>query len=163
MYCKKCGKFIGNEADFCDECAAKEDAVFAEFFEKKTESTLPPFVHETVYNGGKEIRLGKAIAAMILSEIGLMLIYIGIILMGELAMVEYTVEYSGAIACMLIGCIPCVLGLIFGIQSICNFKATSMVKSGKRIPVLILGILSVVSSGLGLFLLVIMLMAVSML
>ena len=26
MYCKKCGKFIGTDADLCDECKQKESA-----------------------------------------------------------------------------------------------------------------------------------------
>ena len=81
--------------------------------------------------------------------------------MAELATYGST-DFGGAIAIMFIGCIPSVLGLIFGIQSISYFKATSMIKTGKRIPVLILGISSVVMAGIGLFLAFIMLIIYGM-
>ena len=158
MYCKKCGKFIGNDSDLCDECKLNEGDVFSEFSERKEDLTTI-YCH-TSAPSSNVISLGKSIAAIILSNIGFWLIYIGIIVMGELA--AYGSDFDSAIAFMIIGCIPSVLGLIFGIQSISYFKSTSMIKSGKRIPVLILGISSVVMAGIGLFLSFIMLMIYGM-
>lgn len=168
MYCKKCGKFIGNDSDLCDECIVKEEEVFSEFSDEKTGKDVSPmsyqpsmYNNQTTYVADNEINLGKSIAAIILSNIGFWLIYIGIIVMGELAVYSSS-DYGSALAFMIIGCIPSVLGLIFGIQSISYFKSTSMIKSGKRIPVLILGISSVVIAGIGLFLAFIMLMIYGM-
>lgn len=138
MYCKNCGKFIGNDADLCDECLAKKEA-FNAFSEGKAADVQPTEYQPSACGGrpandaSRQIKLGKAIAAMILSEIGAMLIYIGIFMLARISII--------------IGCIPSVLGLIFGIQSIACFKATSRIKNGKRIPVLILGISSVAITG----------------
>ena len=147
MYCKKCGKFIGNDADLCDECASKEQGVFSEFAEK-TETVTPTYYQPAEINTDA-INLGKSIAAIILSNIGFWLAYIVLIVVGELVMLE-SIELAGAIFLIVIAFVPCLLGFIFGIQSISNFKATSMIKSGKRIPVLILGISSVIMASLGL-------------
>ena len=176
MYCKKCGKFIGNDSDLCDECIGKEE-VFSEFSEKKAENTAPVYHQQPTYNpqttynaqptyiGGTEIKLGKAIAAIILSNIGFFLMYIGLILVVELisyGVASYANEMNSALTFMFLGCIPSGLGLVFGIQAIKNFKATSMIKSGKRVPVLILGIVSVVTAATGLFFALFMLMILGM-
>ena len=96
----------------------------------------------------KKIKLGKSIAAAVLSYIGCFIVYIGFMAMAELVSNGGT-DTSIAMAFVLIGCIPTLLGLIFGIQSIKNFKQTSMIRSGKRIPVLILGIVAVVTAAAG--------------
>ncbi|MBO7187786.1 MAG: hypothetical protein J6V68_05275 [Clostridia bacterium] len=146
MYCKKCGKFIGNDSELCDECRLKQDTIFSEFSEKKEEDIASVYSNVNVPSSN-QISLGKSIAAIILSDIGFFLIYMGLILFPTAA--AY-VDFSGAIAFMIFGAIPSLLGLIFGIQSISYFRATSMIRSGKRIPVLILGISSVVMAAIGL-------------
>lgn len=164
MYCKKCGKFIGNDSDYCDECSVKETEAFEEFSEKKAEEVSPVYDYAPIsaptYNGSDEIKLGKAIAAAIWSEIGFVLIYAAIMLLG--AMVT-TYDYTSVIVCAVLGLPMCILGLIFGIQSIKNFKATSQFRNGKRIPVLILGISSVVMAGISLFLVFILLLCAALL
>ncbi len=150
MYCKKCGKFIGNDSDFCDECSAKEAEVFGEFFDAKKE-TPPAYdcASHSTYSDGNQVSLGKAIAAVVLSDVGFAFIYLALVLMGATIVLE---DYASVIVCMLIGLVTSVLGLIFGIKAIKHFKETSNIRSGKRIPVLVLGILSVVTAGIGLFL-----------
>ncbi len=164
MYCKKCGKFIGNDSDYCDECSVKETEAFEEFSEKKAEEVSPVYDYAPTpaptYNGSDEIKLGKAIAAMILSEIGFVFIYAAIMLLG--AMVT-TYDDTSVIVCAVLGLPMCILSLIFGIQSIKNFKATSHFRNGKRIPVLILGICSVVMAGISLFLVFILLLCAALL
>ena len=164
MYCKKCGKFIGNDSDYCDECSVKETEAFEEFSDPNAK-TVPP-VYDYVpnpaptYNGSDEIKLGKAIAAMILSEIGFSFIYIAITILG--AMVT-SYDYTGVILCSVLGLPMCIISLVFGVQSIKNFKETSHFRNGKRIPVLILGICSVVMAGISLFLVFILLLCAALL
>lgn len=164
MYCKKCGKFIGNDADLCDECMAQEETAFGEFSTQKEEpyGSPAPTYYQTSEYSGQEISLGKPIAAIILSNIGFALLYIALLVMGELVIYE-AAEYGIVVAFWLIGVSLSIVGLILGIQSIKYFRATSMIKSGKRIPVLILGIVSVVIAGVGLFLASIMMLLLALL
>ena len=156
MYCKKCGKFIGNDSDLCNECRMREENAFGEFSTKTNPDPTPVYYQGSSYYGSNQVSLGKAIAAIVLSEIGFIFIYIGLILMAE--MLSYGLyELESSIALMVIGCIPSLIGLVFGIQAIRHFKATSMIRSGKRVPLLILGIVSVVTAACSLLLAVIML------
>lgn len=141
MYCKKCGKFIGTDVDICDECKQNEVPLnvntayqTANPYENEAFYQLPTIVQQDT----SVINLGKAIAATILATIGFIFVYAGI-----LSILEPPV----AIVCMVLGLVPAILGLIFGCQSISNFKQTAYIRSGKRIPVLILGISSVANSG----------------
>lgn len=165
MYCKKCGKFIGNDSDYCDECSVKETEAFEEFSEKKAEEVPPVYNYvptpAPTYNGSDEIKLGKAIAAMILSELGFWFIYFAITLWAT--MVDPYYDYTSVIICVLAGLPMCIISLVFGIQCIKNFKETSHFRNGKRIPVLILGICSVVMAGISLFLVFILLLCAALL
>ena len=122
MYCQKCGKFTNSDATICTECLQKE--------------AQPTFTYQPAGTYQSPINLGKAIAAMILSYVGFIFIYIGFILATE-----------GILpAVCIVGFVPTIIGLVFGCSSISNFKQTKYIRSGKRIPVLILGILSVVNA-----------------
>ncbi len=154
MYCQNCGKFIGNDATLCDECREKSGA--AETVTQNATQAPNP-ANQFTYTPESAVSLGKAIAAMVLSNVGFLLIYIGIfVLVGLLASES---DLGGMPVLFFFGFIVTLLGLIFGIQSINHFKATSMVKTGKRIPLLILGIISVVLASLGLFIGAILLIA----
>lgn len=156
MYCKKCGKFIGSDTNICDECKQKEAPSYgtatyqapnpyanANFYQ-------PPFIQQDT----SVINLGKGIAAAILSTIGFIFAY---------AALTVIWEPIAAIVCILLSLAPTILGLVFGCNSISNFKETSYIKSGKRIPVLILGIASVIYSATSLlFAFIIMISAGSM-
>lgn len=162
MYCKKCGKFIGTDSDLCDECSKNSNEVFSEFAEKKEETTTPkgatpneytPKANTTnpTYNTNNEINLGRAIAGAILGFVGFLISYIAVILLAELLVLDPS-DVGGAMVAIIFSVVPSVISLVFGIKSIANFKSTSHVKNGKRIPLLILGISSVVLAGLSLFL-----------
>ena len=144
MYCKKCGKFIDSNADLCYECKQNEVPLNENTTYQSANSYAntgfyqPPIVQQDT----SIINLGKAIAAMILATIGFIFIYAGLIVAWE---------PTAATICMVLGLVPTILGLVFGCQAISNFKQTAYIRSGKRIPVLILGILSVVNSGISLF------------
>ena len=161
MYCKKCGKFIGNDSDYCDECSAKETEVFEEFAGSKVETATPvqEYAPAPTYYGSTPIKLGKSIAAMVLSEVGFWFVYMAIMMASAMVTLY---DYSWAIWGV-IGLATTILGFIFGIQSIKNFKKTSHIRSGKRIPVLILGICSVVMAGIGLFLALLLVCVIALL
>ena len=147
MYCTKCGKFIGTDAVVCDECKQKEAAV-SENAVNETEYR-PVNVQQEIYapspivnDDAPAINLGKSIAAMVLSTIGFIFIYLGLCL---------SLLPPAAIVCAIIGFIPTVLGLAFGIHSISYFKRTAKIRSGKRIPLLVLGISSGVFAATAMF------------
>ena len=139
MYCKGCGKFIGNDSDLCDECLVKKDD-FSELFSANNQPNS-----NFVANVNNEISLKDAIVAIVLSNVGFELIFVAIMLMGQML-------FTPTIIVAVIGIVPSVFGLIWGIKTIRYYKSTANVKSKKRIPLLILGIASVALSGLGLFL-----------
>lgn len=143
MYCKKCGKFVGTAVEICDECKQKEVPAndntqfqFSEPYQNTTYYQAPNVSQDT-----SAINLGKAITGMILAAVGLTFIYAGMILSWIPA---------AAVVFMILGLVPTILGFVFGLQSIINFKKTSHIRSGKRIPVLILGIAAVVNAAIGL-------------
>ena len=172
MYCKNCGRFIGTDADLCIDGKSKNEQINVNTQNQFTNPYQNPYQNtnqntyqnpyqipyqntyqntsqNTVYTQKPSavqdtsvINLGKAIAAMVLSSVGMIFIYAGV----------FSFDPAAAIICLILGLVPSILGLIFGIQSISNFKQTSAIKSGKRIPVLILGIASVVNAGIDLLL-----------
>ncbi len=159
MYCKKCGKFIGSESDLCDECATNVGEVFSEFSKEKQENeqAVVTYSQEDYTANKPTVKLGSAIAAFILSTVGFAVIYFGFLFGLELTAATLNLEVLGvSIVCGLIGCVPALLGLIFGIASVINFKATSTVRSGKRIPLLILGILAILDAVLSFFIVIIL-------
>ena len=158
MYCKKCGKFIGTDADICDECKQKEalanENVLFQYSDldqninMNTDANANVNMNFTqpvnVPQNTSAINLGKAIAATILSVVGFIFMYVGILC---------CIGAPGVgVVLMMLGLAPSILGLIFGIQSIANFKQTSYIRSGKRIPVIILGISAVADAAISLLL-----------
>lgn len=135
MYCKKCGRFIGEDIDLCDVCAEETTVVISK---------------QTANVDTSSVNLGKAITAAILSNVGFIFAYVGL----------FTMAIMNTMVIILIGSCMIILGFIFGLMSIFNFKNTSNIKSGKRIPVLILGIESVVMSGIWFIILMMMLLAI---
>ena len=149
MYCKKCGKFIDGDADICDDCYTLD--VFGDDGKEKEIQAV-----EVTPVGN--FSLAKPITAIVLSNIGFYIVYFGIMLMSELLTYELYSQIGGAVALALVGAVPCIVGLVFGIQSIKLFKTEVTASKGKRIPTLIMGIVSVVTSASGLLLAVIVLM-----
>ena len=148
MYCKKCGKFIGSDAAVCDECKRNE----APLNGNAPYPAANPYGNTGFYQqpmasqDTSAINLGKAIVAIILATVGFIFVYAGM-----LTIWFPVVGVLAGIVCIVLGLAPTIIGLIFGIQSIANFKQTGYIKSGKRIPVLILGIAAVVNSAISLF------------
>lgn len=153
MYCKNCGKFIGNDNELCDECLAQQN--------QKSE-----IVDDQ--NLG-DVCLGKAIAATVISFMAFMMSFVQFVaaiatleeLSDENVFVSSLLYEVGVypILGVLFG-LPAILSLVFGILSIANFKRTSR-QYGKRIPTLIMGIQSVVMSAIAmLFVLINLVLAI---
>ena len=137
MYCKKCGQYIGTDADTCAECLQKE--------------AQPAFTYQPAGTYQSPINLGKAIAAMILSFVGFIWAYVTYIyVLTMFTFASADVAIITAIVLTVLGIVPSIIGLVFGCNSISNFKQTKYIRSGKRIPLLILGISAVVEAAPGL-------------
>lgn len=107
---------------------------------------------------------GKALTSTILGFVGLIIAYVGIMLLAEETAYYYSsYDTTSGIVALLMG-LPCpIISLIFGIQSISCFKKRKD-SCAKNIPTLVLGIVGVVLSGLAalyLFLLWTMIMALA--
>lgn len=149
MYCKNCGKFIGTDAEVCDECRQKQEAL------NENETVFVPPLDTSA------IKLGKAIASIILATIGFVFAYAGILVATMETVASGMIVAAGV--CLAIAIVPTILGLAFGIQAIKSFKNTSHIKSGKRIPLLILGISSTIYAGITLFICFVLAMLVAVL
>ena len=155
MYCRNCGKFIGTDAEICDECAKKEmlNNENAPVQLVKPNANRGYYQPSSSSQDGPVINLGKAIASSILATVGFIFIY---------AALFAVIVPGAAFVCMIIGLVPSILGLVFGVQSISNFKQTSYLGGGKRIPVLILGISSVVEAAISIFIATLILLIIAM-
>ena len=148
MYCKKCGQFIGTDEDLCKECKQREPAVNVNSAPQNSNQyqSKTYYQAQVVTQNSSAISLGKSIAAIILSTVGFIFFYISLLAAAES-------EEAASHVCMIIGLVATIMGFVFGITSISNFKRTAHIRSGKRIPLLILGIASVVNASIGLLIL----------
>ena len=137
MYCQKCGKFTNSDATLCAECLQKE--------------AQPAFTYQPAGTYQSPMNLGTAIAAMILSFVGFIWAYVTYIcVLTIFTLAPADVAIITAIVLTVLGIVPTIIGLVFGCNSISNFKQTKYIRSGKRIPLLILGISAVVEAASGL-------------
>ena len=144
MYCRKCGKQIDYDADFCHECARQElyESLNGTSEEKSDQTTLTASNEGSIKTG-----LGKAIASAILSVVSIIFVMIAYIAaLG--AMVAYeegfdSVALTGvAVSFSLLTVAAAVIALIFGIKSINCFRTEKKAGRKKPIPTLIIGISS---------------------
>ncbi len=150
MYCVKCGKELkeGYVGSVCEECQGIQN-----------EKAMPEEVKNSLYSANKVnyrmFGFGKALTSTILSVFGYIFSLSGYI--GALAVLTVNnmgdVDEGIAVAITLIVMsLPLVIiSLIFGIQSINNFKYCKNRNFPKPIPTLILGISGVVFSALSFF------------
>ena len=127
MCCKKCGKFIGINAELCIDCQRQETVLQAVALREIASN-------ESVDQPPVEIKFGRAIIAALMATLAY-------------ALIVYGESWLGII----VGLIIAVVGLALGILSIVHFNETSSVRSGERIPLLIFGIIAVVSNGVVVF------------
>lgn len=144
MYCRKCGKQIDYDADFCHECARQElyESLNGTAEEKSDQTTLTASNEGSIKTG-----LGKAIASAILSVASIIFVMIAYIAsLGAIVAYEEgfdSVALTGvAVNFSLLTVAAAVIALIFGIKSIICFRTEKKAGRKKPIPTLIMGISS---------------------
>ena len=163
MFCRKCGKQIDYEAEFCKECQ-EMDAFFGDNKPTVEEPSLIVEQEKPVLEGNRKEGFGKALAATIMGAIAyfFVIIALGILTsmlggdLDDLEMMPYesiheltVISYDPTLMAIMlitagISIFLAIPSLILGIQSIkCFFRQK---KAGKVRPVatLVLGIVSVV-------------------
>ena len=177
MFCRKCGKEIDYDAEFCKECQEMENF----FAEPKPEPDFfgqdqPQVPVQPVVTGNRKEGFGKALTSTILSTIAyfVAMIAYGIIIaaMEEVDGGYYNAEVDHEALMMVVGlgvvfmlaalalAIP---ALIFGIKSIKCFCRAKREGRIKPIPTLVLGIIGVATSGLVFLFALLILMIATML
>lgn len=149
MYCVKCGKELkeGYVGTVCEECQGIQN-----------EKEIPAEVKNSLYSVNKVnyrmFGFGKALTSTILSVFGYLFSLMGYIFALAVLTVNGVGNVEGtpdAAVVLIIMSLPLIIiGLIFGIQSINNFKYCKNRNYPKPIPTLILGISGVVFSALSL-------------
>ena len=154
MYCKKCGKEIAYDAEYCNECLESAAA---------TAAAEPSVVSApTVTEGDRKTGFKKALIGMILGVIGMFITYIVTVFIAAFHMEILTKLESGSnyivnegfsigvgVVCILfaiIGFALCIPAVIFGIQSILTFVKEAKAGRVKPIVTLIFGCVSVAAS-----------------
>ena len=150
MYCRKCGKQIDYDADFCHECARQElyESLNGTAEEKSDQTTLTASNEGSIKTG-----LGKAITSAILSVVSIIFVMIAYIAaLGAIVAYEegfysatptnVAVLTSVAVNFSLLTVAAAVIALIFGIKSINCFRTEKKAGRKKPIPTLIMGISS---------------------
>lgn len=139
MYCKNCGKYLENDAVYCDDCLK----------EINNESACEQ--NAQVDMGKVTDGLGKAIAGGVLGTVGLVLSILAFIFCVSAFIIAvelgYNEEYYNCYwLCITyaIACLPgLILGLIFGIKSIKLFFNAKRLGKKKPFPALFVGIESI--------------------
>ncbi len=159
MYCKKCGKFIYSDDDYCSDCAPKEVPAVTPIIE-------PTPVAEPIAEPVKPQRQGRvmdgfgpALTSTILSIISYAFAYVAYLFltignsMSAIFDDGNVTSITIKVICTIYILIAIGLGipaLVMGIKPIKLFRAAVKNKRVKPIPALILGIYGTVMSGSGL-------------
>ena len=168
MYCKKCGRYIGTDDDYCEDCAPAS-------VQHNTEvdnlnpilpdiNVLQPSYDEVVEPViTKTFGLAKAIMACCFGFVGLIVItwaavalYNGYVdfINFDASVISSEVALDNALNALLDGVwhlassIPCaVLAMVFGFKAIAKFKYASSVGNLKPVTTLIFGVIGCVLGG----------------
>ena len=175
MYCRKCGKQIDYDAEFCKDCQEME-SFFAEPKEYSPQwQTMAQAPVQPALEGNKKEGFGKALTSTILGGIAYFIIMIayGIILAAAEEISDGGYNYyetheelmfavGVAVVFMLISLAVAIPSLILGIKSIKCFFRQKRAGKVKPVPTLVLGIVgTVMSSMVLLFSLLIFLLAMT--
>lgn len=169
MYCRKCGKQIDYDAEFCHECSEVE-AHFGAEAPKANEPQQAQTAQQTPYSqmppawqaqaqfqqqaqaqkGSVMTGFGKALASTIMSYIGFIFSFLAF--GGFAEAIDYGDEsmLGASVVLFMITLGLCIPALIMGIQSIKTFSRAKKNGEKKPVPALVLGICGVVFSGFGL-------------
>ena len=144
MYCYKCGKYTETDETLCPECKAQQNqaqpqvVVPAQTTEQITNVKAPT-------NKAGIIGLVMGIVALILTLVAFVFADLGVIMMeeeaGYMASVVALVMQIAAVA-------PIVLGLVFGVKGIKNFKKAGKLGTKRPIPGFVMGIAGIPAAGI---------------
>ncbi len=160
MYCKKCGKFIYSDDDYCSDCApaatpTPEPVVITEPVVTPTPVVTPisepafaPSVNpvQTKRQGRVMDGFGPALTSVILSIVAYVFTFIGYIYAIVGTDTESELVVAGIVMAV-IGVGFAIPSLILGIKSIKCFRYAVANKRVKPIPALVLGIYGTAMSG----------------
>ena len=159
MYCRKCGKWIEGDNEFCADCQETEI-----FFSSEAEKE--PVKATTVASqlpGSRKTGMTKALIGAIFGAVGYLLAMIGLgLISGALEEIdEFSYSYNSVetllkdihlygftVFCAIVPLLLFVPGLVLGIMSISCFKKEKNAGRVKPIPTLVLGIVGVVLGAL---------------
>lgn len=152
MYCRKCGKWIDYDAETCRECQEND-----ELFKRAEEQSAPQAGQQPVQQdrapaeetGSRMYGFGLALAAAIVSFFTFWFSYIMIIV--TIATVAGNGNRVGCVMLLQFAIGAGIFALVAGISSVKKYSACSNAGKIKPIPALVLGIVSIVLSGLSLF------------
>ncbi len=167
MYCKKCGKFIYSDDDYCSDCAPKEAPVNTPAVDVSAPEPVvvaepvaqPDYTPAEPTKPKREGRVmdgfGPAITGVILSIISFSLAYVAFLFLtmnGIMGMFDEDISGMAleiiCIIYIIIALGMAIPSLIMGIKSIRLFRSAIANKRVKPIPAFILGIYGTIMSGL---------------
>lgn len=150
MYCRKCGKWIDNEAEICVDCQQQESAQAAQQPTGTYEAAQPT---QSFYGvempvpqkkGSRMKKFGLALAAVIVAQFALGL-FLGIIIGIEEALAGYDSSYMYVVvdesmyALYVIGFALAIFSLVGGLVSVCSGFSAKKKGEVTPIPAIILG------------------------
>lgn len=156
MYCRKCGKYIGTDDNYCKDCLKNISSPFSEFdsVEQNTQQNAPqtptPLTEELPLvqkEGSRKTGLKLAIFAFVLAYLsGIFISIMDIVCQSYLQTGLYEIVTTNFLVTIGAGLVPAIVGFVFGLMSILCFKTEK--KQNRILPIatLILGILAVVNA-----------------
>lgn len=154
MYCKNCGKKIEYDANVCYECQ-RDEILFGQSVNavETHKNTEPCSIKEEKIDTG----IGKAIAGVILGGMGLFSSWFAFMFAMVASMSSgffgdiYAVERVLAIVFAIIGIVPSIIGIVFGLKSIRRFIKIKNESDERPVATLVLGIVGTATGGFGTF------------
>ena len=179
-YCRKCGKQIETNDEYCEEC--RNQSIYGNG--GTTQQQSRDYRHEQFYqqqfyqqpcgrqdsrpeeNNGRMDGFGRALASAILGTVASILMLAGFYTV--LFALEFAVDEAGKIALAVSGWVyiiisvaPIVLSIVFGIKSIKTFSINKKEGKAKPIATLILGIAGLANGAIALLLAIITFFAIT--
>lgn len=157
MYCKKCGKFIYNDDDYCSDCAPTEAPAAAPIVEAPTPEPIiesapiaepvctPVEPSKTQRQGRVMDGFGPALTSVILSSqvatpLAVAAYFLSVLFLASEDRIQYVVASIICAVYIVIAIALAIPSLVMGIKSIKLFKSAAANGRVKPIPALILGI-----------------------
>ena len=148
MYCRKCGKQIDYDSEFCLDCRAEEQA-YIQIIESHTHTNSEAQQAAPAQKGARMFGFKRALTSTIMGFASIVAFYVSFIFL--LLFLSDTTESASTVLLIIVFFIPfacigvalCIISLIFGIKSITVSR--KRYKEGYPTPIatLVLGIVGV--------------------